>query len=1210
MASPDVFLTSSPRARRQALNIGASSSPGLPSVQDILSQKPQRPPIRNAPFPKNAAPTSTSASRPWRSLEVEDPNEKPIEDIDTSFSVIEVPPESLQAVGKVRRRKKAGPKRPETPCEQTTSDGLQADAQPWKKYKSPKRSPETAAIDANPSADVRSCPERTSGADTDEGSRYFIKPGGPQREKVARPAKKVTDEPLNLEAAMERRTEWTPPTQRVRIVLNSDDTPNVNATRSSQVDDGQMNSFENVVGSFRCEETTQIQSGSNPDDGGGFLQKRRLLELIPTNAATAPEPSKRQKAPKKKTRTLTDIATRAYRPATQPDIVTGENPATAASDETGKGKPKPRKRPSKASKKKETQPKPILLSPEAALRQVSHQDFLFGTSSQLAHEQSPSRRPHALAKDLCPMDMIDLRTPINSDAIEPTEQRPTLWDAGARDEDGELFDVEVGLLADGPPELAEAATEADPFGYVPVTVSLPSLADSDEVRDDESLVSLPDTVAARSGKPKTMVDDDSVMSGADRDATLPDEKPAAKRRRMVATTEGNKHEEHTAVAQESQAEARYELYTDGQLAKQLAQYGFKPIKKRTAMIALLNRCNPCVDATFAGPSGARSASTSTVEKKRGAGRSKSVRTSEEDHATQIPIKSKRRQSRSKSGDASDELLENQTVTVPTKKKKGRGRSKEVVGVGDDEAQMTSEKKRRRSHSIVRGIISDEELERFMMPKRSRSRSKASSDSDKGSREAAVDGKKRGRSRSRKKEANDEPPPSAQRSKSPRRRKKPSGAKRGAKKSPRKRSRSPREIADSESDSADDSSASSSSSSSSRFGLAGDETMTISSSLSPTEQQKELFAHISKAVTTGPRTTSSKQPSWHDKILLYDPIVLEDLTAWLNSGQLTRVGCDEEVSAVEVKAWCESKSICCIWRMSLQGKRLLKTTSPPAEARASASVIVLSARNEVLMVRRAATSSSFASAYVFPGGQLDEFHDGAVPGPDSAGRHRDGPAYRLAAVRECFEETGVLLAFGRGAESMRFSSPERDEARRSVHDGEVKFGTWLERIGAVADTDGLIPMTRWITPATIPRRFTTQMYIYPIPQETPLPKPTTDGDQGENTTAEFRPVKDLLDAVARGSITIFPPQYYLLQRLLAVRDDESPPPPAADDKVICPRPIAVLPDRRTILALDSPGPGLEGSGRRGDGENVLLVEFAPGGPRVLEVRRRRDVMALL
>jgi hypothetical protein len=55
------------------------------------------------------------------------------------------------------------------------------------------------------------------------------------------------------------------------------------------------------------------------------------------------------------------------------------------------------------------------------------------------------------------------------------------------------------------------------------------------------------------------------------------------------------------------------------------------------------------------------------------------------------------------------------------------------------------------------------------------------------------------------------------------------------------------------------------------------------------------------------------------MLMYDPVVLEDLTSWLNAGQLDRVGYDDEVSAGDVKKWCESKSICCLWKVNLQGK---------------------------------------------------------------------------------------------------------------------------------------------------------------------------------------------------------------------------------------------------------------------------------------------------
>lgn len=50
------------------------------------------------------------------------------------------------------------------------------------------------------------------------------------------------------------------------------------------------------------------------------------------------------------------------------------------------------------------------------------------------------------------------------------------------------------------------------------------------------------------------------------------------------------------------------------------------------------------------------------------------------------------------------------------------------------------------------------------------------------------------------------------------------------------------------------------------------------------------------------------------------------------------------------------------------------------------------------------------------------------------------------------------------------------------------------------------------------------------------------------------------------------------------------------------------DGRSVLALDKPGPELNGSDRRGDSERVVLVKFSKEGPRNVDVRRRKDVLA--
>ncbi|EFY99161.1 NUDIX domain protein [Metarhizium robertsii] len=322
-----------------------------------------------------------------------------------------------------------------------------------------------------------------------------------------------------------------------------------------------------------------------------------------------------------------------------------------------------------------------------------------------------------------------------------------------------------------------------------------------------------------------------------------------------------------------------------------------------------------------------------------------------------------------------------------------------------------------------------------------------------------------------------------------------------------------------------------------------------------------------------------------------------------------------------------------------------------EPRPSSSVLLLSPTNEILLLHRVKTSTSFASAHVFPGGNLDPLHDvddGDIPGPESAERHRDGPAYRMGAIRETFEETGILLATKNGA-LVNLSAEQRDEARKNIHGNKVKFGDFLKSIGAVADTAGLIPFTRWITPTNVPKRFTTQMYLYLLPiSKRSVPSeillPTPDGGV-EHTAAQFAPSQSWLDKAADGSIILFPPQVYLmkiltrfltgstsaleegplhytaqrkklvsfLRRRVTAETDRGKQHPTATiswaDKVISPHHLLFREeDGRVVLGLDKPGPELEGSDRGGDWERVALVKFGRGGPSEVEIRMREEVLA--
>ncbi|KAM5384426.1 hypothetical protein ACJZ2D_001462 [Fusarium nematophilum] len=327
--------------------------------------------------------------------------------------------------------------------------------------------------------------------------------------------------------------------------------------------------------------------------------------------------------------------------------------------------------------------------------------------------------------------------------------------------------------------------------------------------------------------------------------------------------------------------------------------------------------------------------------------------------------------------------------------------------------------------------------------------------------------------------------------------------------------------------------------------------------------------------------------------------------------------------------------------SSSGKR------PLTEPRPSSSVLLVSPTNDVLLLHRVRTSTSFASAHVFPGGNLDPYHDGVIPAVDSPERHQDGLAYRIGAIRETFEETGILLAKKDGR-LINLTAEERDAARKQIHDNQVNFLEWLTSVGAEPDLDGLIPFTRWITPTINAKRFTTQMYLYMLPltrssmpSEMLIPTP----DNGiEHTAALFAPAQTFLSRAAANSIILFPPQAYLLTLVASIFTgpsgslEEGPLQNAAQrkrllnflgrvptaetdkgkghrtalipwgDKVMSPHNLFIREDdKRVVLGLDKPGPELKGSERGGDWERVVLVNFGKGGPTNVEVRRREDVL---
>ena len=147
--------------------------------------------------------------------------------------------------------------------------------------------------------------------------------------------------------------------------------------------------------------------------------------------------------------------------------------------------------------------------------------------------------------------------------------------------------------------------------------------------------------------------------------------------------------------------------------------------------------------------------------------------------------------------------------------------------------------------------------------------------------------------------------------------------------------------------------------------------------------------------------------------------------------------------------------------------------------------------EVYLLRRVPTMAFAGGMHVFPGGAVDPADATADIGwagpPPSWWASRFGADEQLgralvcAAVRETFEESGILLA-GPSADSLLadVSSDEWEEERRALEAREHSLSELLARRGLVLRADLLRPMAHWITPEVEPKRFDTRFFLAELP----------------------------------------------------------------------------------------------------------------------------------
>ncbi|KAI3395014.1 hypothetical protein diail_1903 [Diaporthe ilicicola] len=907
MASSSFTMTSPKTQASHERHMMLSSSP-LPDIKDFATKKPKATALRSgsaaAPIPASATMTFTSAADLLRNVQA---------GVDDLTDVIDEPKRPAPKKTTVKRAQKttkapkrvakevivlssdgATPKGNDDGSTNTESEGKICEdrfewsplgAKPWKKYRAP-AGVEVADLSAN--AVERQAKPKTQKRKTNKNetvNRQVAK----KDEAISSKPRNPTPEPINLETAVQRRMDWTPPKEDTRpetipSPIGPSETINLHtspAITSQEHENVKEDIFKNLHDAYAHRVPEHTGSAlTNPLPIA--LGKRKVNEATsigqPSKKTSCEASPIKQKAPKKKPRTITELATAAYapKPVEDPedpfkedsileyfnvDKKLGTSVTTA-----GKGKGKT----TKVTKKKVPPKKPVLLSPKAAHRQSARQDFVFGTSSQLVREESPT-----VLRDLQAALRASTITSENQHsteslstnglALERTKRGGGLWSVSARDEDGAVVDIEAIDLVGSPFLEDDAVAILDPWKDLPAELPAASGAEADSA--EPSLIeieSMPVVLSNTSSKPpvskshffltqpKVTIKTAAAAAGAPSASSagqsfplitdLLKESDAPPPSNQEQSEEGASQIPEIMPRKIQKTQPNYELFTDAKLAKEVSSFGFKAVKTRSGMLALLDQCwKSRSQAPIAAASFSTSALSSSPKRK------KTTSTAVSKAAPSPPSKRKRAKP-SKASDVAPSDLAAAAEGPSTKsppKKRGRPRKDATAAVVPSfDTTMPSPPKRQPAVST---------------PKRRKANT-----------------------------------------------------------------RSRAEIKDSDLDSDDSACLSSpekifTSSGGEAVDISINEDTEISLDLSPTEQQSVLFSHITRAVTSAPRTTDPENPSWHEKMLMYDPVILEDLAAWLNSGQLTRVEFDGEASPMDVKKWCESMSVCCLWRGTHRGK---------------------------------------------------------------------------------------------------------------------------------------------------------------------------------------------------------------------------------------------------------------------------------------------------
>ena len=216
--------------------------------------------------------------------------------------------------------------------------------------------------------------------------------------------------------------------------------------------------------------------------------------------------------------------------------------------------------------------------------------------------------------------------------------------------------------------------------------------------------------------------------------------------------------------------------------------------------------------------------------------------------------------------------------------------------------------------------------------------------------------------------------------------------------------------------------------------------------------------------------------------------------------------------------------------------------------------------ETYMTVRAATMDFQPNALVFPGGKVSPGDMEVLP-DDPLGH------FKTAAIRETFEEVGVLLAKRGGQHLLEQDITALSTWRKKLVAHTANMNEFAAASDLVFDFEAMHLISRWVTPKAMPKRFNTYFFLAEFPKNQ-VPAP----DNYEAVRAGWFTPSEALVKSARGEYLLVPPTYWTLNDLLEYNSVSEAISGLARDSVQPVEPVIVKKDGKTIIEV----PGRNGS----------------------------------